>query len=657
MDDIYKYLTMRITADDLTGGTWSEITKTIEDLTGKSSLLNQAWEIGSGVVGKLGSGFEKISEALAYGGDYNETKTAFEALSVSMKYNGENILKTLDEIAGGTLKIADLTKMAGNMMMQNYSESSIATIAAFSKRFTEIHEGDFQNVAETISKALITGKTSTLVSFGLVIDKSDTMKSALDKIDTALKNLGSGAYNFGDEMTAALNAIDNIKTDVSAEMNRLFADTDAGKWFAELKNAFWELRISMPLIAYEVFFPVYTSIEQILFKPIYTTVSMMFDMFFGKVEKLSTIVTLAAGIAGNVVLELAGFVGYVWNGLLQWPVMIAQQFEKVLLSLDTISVAGEKLFHFESAIEALSKYKNAMVDMSIDTDKLSERQKEYNNNIARMAIQTGFASAETTGFSDHLLKQREALEKVGARVKEHEKELKDIAKAEKDAARAQKEATEEAVSYSQRREDAERALKRNMADIASAHNLTMKKLAASEITEAKAHPEKLLQIQKEYAKKRAEEDQSFLLEKEKARTGNSRKLEDIEIEHQRKMEKLAEDQTTKTITAMKTHFDKIREFEIRYGTGLESAKVGKKGVFYDLTNQISDDTPTGKKAQARRSAAFRDDAAYITSVGSKGLALSLNLAGGSDPTRYLFEWLVKELNKAAIAQGTMVAGQ
>jgi len=183
------------------------VLKAVDEYSQTLTGLNQGLELvskGFGFVKDAGeiawSAVNKGLELAADGGTYNEIRRQFNNVADSFGRDGSAILKTLDDITNSTLSMPAAAGIAGKGIAAGLSEGQIESAFTFIKRRTELTGESFESMADTVFRALQSGRTSVLGSMGIAVEKGDDLETVMRKITDATKSYGDAGYNLADDL-------------------------------------------------------------------------------------------------------------------------------------------------------------------------------------------------------------------------------------------------------------------------------------------------------------------------------------------------------------------------------------------------------------------------------------------------------------------------
>lgn len=207
--------------------------KSASDWKETVTALNSAWELTGKVFDVVVDSIKMIGETMidatkasvefiAAGGEYNEQRTQFESLAQSYNTSGDAIINVLDDISGGTTTVEENMRIATKGLSAGLSlqNDSFQVAMTFAKKYSESTGEDFNSVAEKITKAMATGKLSTLSAMGIIVKEGTTTGDALKQMATQLQTkFTDTGINVGDSVKAMGNAWEWFKEKVGAAIN------------------------------------------------------------------------------------------------------------------------------------------------------------------------------------------------------------------------------------------------------------------------------------------------------------------------------------------------------------------------------------------------------------------------------------------------------
>ena len=190
-------------------GTIQIALKAIDKYSGVITGLNQGFEL----IGKSISAVGKISDVAfgtiktgldlaVQGGAFKEISSQFNIMAKSLRYNGQSIINTLDEITQNTMSLPAMFALAGKGMTAGLDEPDLEKIFTFIKKRTELTGESFEAMAEMVFKAIETGKYAPLTSMGLLIEKGDRLGAVLKEMERVTDYYGEASFNAGDKIAA-----------------------------------------------------------------------------------------------------------------------------------------------------------------------------------------------------------------------------------------------------------------------------------------------------------------------------------------------------------------------------------------------------------------------------------------------------------------------
>lgn len=389
LDSIVKALTVQISAEDLTGGAWSSLTKGTKDVWNNVTAMNQAWELGSKIygaaVGTLQAGLEKIASA----GEYNEARAGFAAMAESHGQSAEYMTRRFLEVTEGLVGIESATKAMSQAMRYGFNADQTAEIWAFSNKFTDTFGGSMETVAARLEELIYKGDKKSLkalqVEFGLVIEKGESWASVADKIKAKMDQMGDGAYNLGDGLLGIGNAWAKVEKDILAEANNLIGEYGFGGLANEIKRILWDIAEEGKYIANALFIPIF-DVGKNAFESLMVPSKELFNFFFDGGDDVKIMVNTLAQFAGNMFYTVLGGAEQAWNFFLGLVIEPTKLFMAGMEKLANMTVAGKNMWGLTPEdLKTFESMKGLLNSVYFDTEGLMKQQTAYNDKLAQMA--------------------------------------------------------------------------------------------------------------------------------------------------------------------------------------------------------------------------------------------------------------------------------
>jgi hypothetical protein len=407
MADVNKDLSIRVSAEDTTAGTWGKLTDSTQAALNWMTPLNQAWELGAKLWGKIQQAGTAAIDALSRGGDLNETTAAFDRLTLSTGLGGPAMVKALQDVTVGVMGIDDAMKLASTSMQRGFSADQVSTIATFAKRYSEATGQSLTTVMESIEKAILTGRRlEQLEMFGISIQKGQEMSSVLAEIERATAKLGEGAFSFADIWKGSGQKVADVLDVIAREMNRLMSGEVEGM-ATRFRDAMDDIANEAPAIAAALWIPI-------------REIGSAVDWLIGGFDNIGTsVVTFALG-AGNTFFELTKLLGTLGQ-------TVAWTMDKFYAMNETIAWARGNT----SRVEYIQAQRKAWEEYGNSFSEVDRAQKEFNDTI--LNSRTLDEAAMETRKKSRITVDELALgiQKVGGATKELSEETKKLTAEEK----------------------------------------------------------------------------------------------------------------------------------------------------------------------------------------------------------------------------------
>lgn len=302
-DTVTKELKVRVSAEDETSGVWDGFKANIDAAKEWMTPLNQAWELSAKLWGKISDAASAAIGVIADGGQFNETATAFEALSRRTQLGGDEMVRTLQEVTGGVMGIEEAMNVASQAMNRGFSSASLGAMSTFAKRLEEATGDSMEATIDQIERAITTGqRLERLEMFGLHITKGMEASEVIKELEAATKRFGAGAFNFGDLWAGAWQKVGDTVKIVGREINLLMGkDGFVENAFKGFNAGLSSVQANAPALAAALWTPV-------------RQIGQWLDILTTGTKDLGEMAVAAVGAVGNGLYRLMGTMGQVIDG-------------------------------------------------------------------------------------------------------------------------------------------------------------------------------------------------------------------------------------------------------------------------------------------------------------------------------------------------------
>lgn len=206
--------------------------------------MNAAWELiekGAGVISSVGGMFKDIASGavdfLSAGGEFSEQMGAMSNVAAKFGQDGEQVLKTVQEITGNTTDMGASMGIASKAIAAGLSGADMETALTYAKRWSEATGQSFEEASTVMLRAMQTGSMGVLERMGLIADESTTTADALQQMADKLEYMKEPSFNFAD----AMGSIGNSFTEFSTRIADAIQDAPAlGELFDGLAGSLFE---------------------------------------------------------------------------------------------------------------------------------------------------------------------------------------------------------------------------------------------------------------------------------------------------------------------------------------------------------------------------------------------------------------------------------
>jgi len=193
-----------------------------ETLTG----LNSAWELmgkGVGVLTSVGNGFLDVakgaSDFVGAGGEFGEQLSQFSNVASEFNQDGEDVLRTIQEITGNTADLGASMGIAAKAIAAGLSGPDLETALTYAKRWSEATGASFEEASTIMTRAMQTGSYTILERMGLIVDESTTTGQAIAQMADKLNYMKEPAFNFSDSMTSMDKSMEEYNKRIGKAIN------------------------------------------------------------------------------------------------------------------------------------------------------------------------------------------------------------------------------------------------------------------------------------------------------------------------------------------------------------------------------------------------------------------------------------------------------
>ncbi len=193
----------------MASGLISIVLKAVDNYSSVITGLNQGFDL----VGKALAGVKAVAdttfaaiskgvEIASEGGKYVEMRRQFNNVALAYGADGAKIIDAIDKIGLNFVSLADTTKIAGLAITAGLNADQIETALTFIKRRTELTGESFQQLSETVIRAISSGRTSILNQLGLVVEKGASTADIMEEMAKKTKAFGDTGFNTADKIDA-----------------------------------------------------------------------------------------------------------------------------------------------------------------------------------------------------------------------------------------------------------------------------------------------------------------------------------------------------------------------------------------------------------------------------------------------------------------------
>lgn len=654
-DDITKALTIKITADDLTGGAWSDIGKSAKELMNLATPINQAFELAGKAYEAFRTVTDKPFEWLSQGGELAEFENGLNNLAEAYKVNGESMLASVRELGDGSLDLAASMNATSNAIRMGFNEDQVKTIWEFADRYVHTMGGNVLDVATKIEEAIFTGKGKGVKTFGLNVAVGESFADIEAQMDALKAKLGEGVFDFGDEIKKIGVGFADMTLVVKKELDLLVGKEGFADFAASITDQFKGVEEMAPEIATGIFTPIRDALDIL-----WDSGNSMFGDWFDRSDSLGTKITTIFQTIGNTAYDTGEIVVSVINGVLT-PL---NEVSRLIFGMNETALKmrisiGEWRGIDPKELEILRNYLEESRALSktglfaIDENHLVQKQQEYNDAIAK----AGEAHRNLKKGTDESSKGiKEAGEAFGGVSKEAKKATDETKKFSDDMAKEieanNKKIQDSQISISRKNEDIVKDHNRRLADIEADKQKELNKLYAEERKTDQVNYDKRKAIELEYSEKIKDENLKYQRAKEDAETDSHRKIEDATRAHAERLRSIQEDHGKKTIARAK----EINGVLIQYG-GITPTSVSDYGAqTWDVSKLRPIDRIT-TSAEGVNTMPGQQTASPSNQFKQPGAGqLKVSLQGIDTKLKDFIEYIIDQVTAKAIAEGHITAG-
>jgi len=403
-----KFGSMGAIGNDILGGLAGKFTESLTNI----SPYAMAVELAAKAWGMFKDAARDALGILEEGGKLNVTTTAFEALAKSSGVSGDEILRSMTKISDGTLSMADSMQVATRAIRAGFSEDQITTVVAFARKYSQATGAGFEETANAISEAMMTGRTRTLKVYGIMTDDIATAFSQLKKQTAAF---GEGAFDFSSIEKAASTQLGDLADSIGMTWNKMLGKSVTGDALKGLIVQLEALAERGPEIAEALGAPVLG-----VFDSLSGAFSEVMDLAVGMGVTM-TDVTDAFRYAGIGVMALAGGLETMVNVAL---IPIQGVVGGVTLALAKMGeVTG---IMSEESVFSMNRLGDSIMGAGFNTDKLGARMIELDSHLGKNSEQVAALSEKHAGLSGSIKDHAKAEESLAQSMEKNEKAMSSL---------------------------------------------------------------------------------------------------------------------------------------------------------------------------------------------------------------------------------------
>jgi hypothetical protein len=325
--------------------------------------------------------------ALRSGGEFNEARTGFRSLADAAGVSADAIVKSIARISGGTISMQESMQSATKAIRAGFSEEQIEAVYTFAKRYSEATGKGFTESADAISEAIMTGRTKTLKTYGLMATDIDELFVEIKK-KTA--DFGQGAFNFGDIETAITKQLGNIADVFGAQWNEMLGKSATGDALQGIVDGLMEIALNGAEVAQTIGEPIIAVFDSIVITAqsvwaVFAELSDMTGVTMGGAFKafLAEGMAVASFIGSEFNVILGAFTGLVEIAAKEWAwfLDIIGETEKAKSLNELAEKIGDVRVSTESLDKAASNLKYGFESQNDSAARLSTKHQELTGSI------------------------------------------------------------------------------------------------------------------------------------------------------------------------------------------------------------------------------------------------------------------------------------
>jgi hypothetical protein len=433
VDDIVKALTIKITADDLTGGAWSTVGNHMKSALNIATSLNQAWELGAKAYGVLTASLDKPIKMLSEGGEYSEIAAGFTAMAQTYGRDGVKIRDTIREISDGMMGLAEATQAASYAIKDGFNAKQIESIWTFAKKYSDVVGGNFEEIASKLEKGIFSGQVKKInAEFGLAIEKGQSVMQVMAQLDEKTRKMGDGAFNFGDSLGGMIQSSYDASLAIKRVVNDLVGSAGFGRMASEFRRVMRTIEDDAQYIGTAIFRPIFDA-GQILADSMIALTLDVNDTMFSKVDTLQIKIESIIGMIGNSMYDLANIAYVIWNttfgkifdevirgaaAMLAKVQEIALKMPKRILNL---SMSDEEIEQMKAQMQLMQSVAERPFALANLPD-LNSKQEAFNKSLHEMATSHEKASKAAEDHGKSIRRVGESIEEFSSKAEKARKQ-------------------------------------------------------------------------------------------------------------------------------------------------------------------------------------------------------------------------------------------
>ena len=455
-DDVVKALTIKISADDLTGGAWSGIGKAAKGLMDMATPLNQAWELTGKVIEGVAGSMEKPIQWLSEGGEFAEAEAGLIALANSHKVNVDKILASIRDYSDGSLDLVKATKASSDAIRMGFSDEQVGVIWKFANKYADTMGGEVLQIATQIENAIFTGKGKSAKEYGLNIAIGASFDDIKKQMELLSKSMGDGAFNFGEELEKMATSAGDAGLKIKEYLNNLVGEGGFGDITTWFIDGLRSVETMAPEIATAMFKPIMDAIDigGEMIRGFFSFFGDLTGMAFESSDSLGTRLTTIVSTIGNTAYDTIEFVidgiNLVLtpiNSLAMGIFGINEAVLRMRLSAAEYMGSSSETINDLKLMISESQELSKIGFFAIDKSDIEKRQEAYNKSI----IQSGHEAKKTAeahkemshgiqkageAFEDAMKKEENAKSKTHEATRALVKSNNDLSKSYQDVEKA-----------------------------------------------------------------------------------------------------------------------------------------------------------------------------------------------------------------------------